>query len=57
MLAVAAGLLPATAFATIDDSLTIASMPANIKRNPLIDDMQKGMLEIRPLVGLGGEIS
>lgn len=32
----------------------LASMPANIKKNPLIEDMQKGMLEIRPLVGLEG---
>lgn len=35
----------------------LASMPANIKKNPLIDDMQKGVLEIRPLVGIGGAIS
>jgi len=32
----------------------LTSMPANIKKNPLIDDMQKGVLEIRPLVGMEG---
>ena len=37
----------------------LASMPATIKKNPVIDDMQKGMLEIRPLVGVadGTQIS
>ncbi len=37
----------------------LSTMPAKIKRNPLVTDVQKGVLEIRPLVGIedGTQIS
>jgi len=37
----------------------LSAMPAKMKKHPLVNDVQKGLLEIRPLIGIedGSQIS